>query len=343
MPDTKWNPRNTGQITLREIDHIRKEVKIKSAVVRDSMRELCMSHLICQKKYQYFEGWYFKQQTAHVVLGLIPGVSVDKSGTNHPFLQIIWNENSYVLDYSEEDYLVDRRQKKIMLGNSSFSPRGIKLDIQTEKLTVQGVIRFGPLTPIRYSIMGPFQLIPFMECKHEILSMFHMLSGFVKINGTILDFKDGTGYIEGDKGRSFPRNYLWIQCNRFTKRTSIMVSVAHIPMFHIGFLGCICAIVYQEREYRFATYLGAKVVSQRETGVIIKQRNYTLKVFLSNQKRNNTASFSHQLLAPERGEMERLIKEAHMVRGRFLLYHMETLIFDLTSDQVSFESFSSPG
>lgn len=342
MPDTKWNPRNTRQITLREIDHIRKDVKNKSAVFRDSMRELCMSRYFCQKTHQYFEGWYFKQQTAHVVLALIPGVSVDKSGATHPFLQLIWNDNSYVLDYSEDDYLVDRRQRKIMLGNSSFSKRGIKLDIQTEKLNVQGRIRFGSLTPIRYSIMGPFQLIPFMECKHEIISMFHMLSGFVKINGTMLDFKDGIGYIEGDKGRSFPRSYLWIQCNRFTKRTSIMVSVAHIPMFHTFFTGCICAIIYREREYRFATYLGAKVVSQRDTGVIIKQGNYTLKVFLSNQKRNNTARFSHQLLAPESGKMERLIKEEHMVRGRFLLYHMETLIFDLTSDQVSFESFPSP-
>lgn len=341
MPGTKWVARNTRQITLREIDHIRNEVKIKSAVVRDSMRELFMSQFFCRKRCQYFEGWYFKQQTAHAVLGLIPGISVDKSGSEHPFLQIIWNDNSYVLDYSEGDYLVDRRQKKIMLGNSSFSQRGIRLDIQTEKLTLQGVIRFGPLTPIQYSIMGPFQLIPFMECKHEIISMSHMLYGFVKINGTILDFKEGTGYIEGDKGRSFPRSYLWIQCNRFTKKASVMVSLAHIPMFQSSFLGCICVIIYQEKEYRFATYLGVKVKSQRKTGVILKQGNYTLKVFLSNQKRNDKSSFSHQLLAPHRGEMNRLIKETHLVRGRFLLYHKKNLVFDLFSDQVSFESFPS--
>ncbi len=35
--------------------------------------------------------------------------------------------------------------------------------------------------------------------------------------------------------------------------------------------------------------------------------------------------------------MSRFIKEEHLLRGRFLLYKGEKMIFDLSSDSVSFE------
>jgi tocopherol cyclase len=47
--------------------------------------------------------------------------------------------------------------------------------------------------------------------------------------------------------------------------------------------------------------------------------------------------FSHPLLAPDLGRMVRSIKEEHLLLARFLLYKEEELIFDLTSDHVSFE------
>ena len=285
----------------------------------------------------FFEGWYFKHQNADTVLAFIPGHSVDEKGVKHPFLQIIWNENSYSLDFEEEDYLVDRKRKRIVLGSNIFSLTGVMVDIQSEDITIQGMIRYGSLNPINYTIMGPFQWVPFMECRHEIISMSHALRGSLTVNGKVLDFQGEKGYIEGDRGRSFPRDYLWLQCNRFPQEASVMVSIAHIPFIGHSFQGCICVIQYKGREYRFATYLGVKVVCKRETAVILKQGNYTFKIFLTNRNRIKKTGFSHPLLAPDLGRMVRSIKEEHLLLARFLLYKEEELIFDLTSDHVSFE------
>lgn len=328
---------------LREIETFHKNIKPRAAVLRDSIREMFVTVFSRQKRFRYFEGWYFKHQNADAVLALIPGQSVDENGGEHPFLQIIWNENSYSIDFKEEDYLVDRRQKKVMLGNNVFSLHGMKLNIRSKDVTVQGMIRYGSLSPIAYSIMGPFQFVPFMECRHEIISMAHTLQGRVKINGKVLDFNGGKGYIEGDRGRSFPSDYLWLQCNRFGENAAIMVSVAHIPFIGHSFEGCICVIQYQGREYRFATYLGAEVICKRATSVILKQGNDCLKVFLTNQRRNENTRFSHKLLAPDKGKMSRFIKEEHLWKGRFLLYEKEELVFDLTSRYVSFEYVEGSG
>lgn len=286
---------------------------------------------------KFFEGWYFKHQNADTVLAFIPGHSVDEKGVKHPFLQIIWNENSYSLDFEEEDYLVDRKRNRIVLGRNDFSLTGVKVDIHSKDITIQGIIRYGSLSPIDYTIMGPFQWVPFMECRHEIISMSHALRGSLTVNGKVLDFQGEKGYIEGDRGRSFPRDYLWLQCNRFPQEASVMVSVAHIPFIGHSFQGCICVIQYKGREYRFATYLGVKVVCKRETAVILKQGKYTFKVFLTNRNRRKQTGFSHRLLAPDQGKMVRSINEEHLLLARFLLYKEEALIFDLTSDHVSFE------
>lgn len=288
-------------------------------------------------KGKFFAGWYFKMQSGDTVLALIPGFSTDGTGKINPFIQVIWNEQASWLDFKEEDLLVDWSQKKIILDDNIFSRKGVRLNIKTEDISLQGIIRFGPITPIRYPIMGPFEIMPFMECKHEIISMSHRLSGKLKLNGRVVDFGGGMGYIEGDKGKSFPQSYLWLQCNTFSENASVMVSIAKIPWLGLRFEGCISVIMYQGREYRFATYLGARVISKRETAVIIKQGAYVLKVFLSSQNRKDEKRFSHKLLAPDQGAMSRFIKEEHLLRGRFLLYKGENMIFDLSSSSVSFE------
>lgn len=290
------------------------------------------------KKLEVFEGWYFKHQNSDTVLAFIPGQSIDECGGHRVFLQIIWNDNSYSLDFKEEDYQVDKKRKRVVIGNNIFSRRGIKVNLQTKDITIKGTIRYGRLSPIRYSIMGPFQYMPFLECKHEIISMSHTLQGNVKINGKLLKFDGEKGYIEGDKGCSFPKNYVWLQCNRFEEEeASLMVSIAHIPFLGGSFQGCICVIHYQGKEYRFATYLGTKVICGCKEAIVLSQGNLRLKVYLTEQKEDTNKRFSHSLLAPERGKMSRFIKEAHLIQGRFILYKKGKLLFDLLSNHVSYE------
>ena len=116
-----------------------------------------------------------------------------------------------------------------------------------------------------------------------------------------------------------------------------MAAVAHIPFMGSSFQGCIAVVRYNGKEYRFATYLGTRIICKRETAVVLKQGDYELKIFLSNRLGDRAARFSHKLTAPTKGKMNRFIKEEHLVQGRFLLYKGEELIFDLSSRYVSFE------
>ena len=67
--------------------------------------------------------------------------------------------------------------------------------------------------------------LPGMECSHGVISMTHALEGALSINGRTLDFTGGTGYIETDRGRSFPHAYLWAQC-AWGSHSGFMLSAA---------------------------------------------------------------------------------------------------------------------
>ncbi len=54
-------------------------------------------------------------------------------------------------------------------------------------------------------------MCPAMECYHGVVSMYHLLSGHLEINGDKVDFSGGKGYIEKDWGRSMPSDWIWIQ------------------------------------------------------------------------------------------------------------------------------------
>lgn len=60
----------------------------------------------------------------------------------------------------------------------------------------EGKASIWPLSPLRYDIMGPFCAIPFLECRHSIWSMKHMVQGTVRINGEAYSFDGGEGYLE---------------------------------------------------------------------------------------------------------------------------------------------------
>lgn len=323
--------------TMGQLKAAQRDMKNKTEILRDSARDMTVSGLIEKRRCCYFEGLYLKHQKEDAILVLIPGICIDKKKRKRPFLQVMWNDGSCFLYFNEEDCMIDRRQGRIVLENNLFSSNGVKLNIKSEGFSIHGIIRYGPVSPLRYPVMGPFCMIPFMQCSHEVYSMGHSIYGKVWINGKAVDFYEGKGYIEGDKGSAFPKEYFWVQSNEFARPAAIMISVARVPFLGFNFEGCICIVRYQGKEYRFATYLGAKVICKRETAVIIKQGKYTLKVFLSRQRRNHSTGFSHSLLAPESGKMNRRIKEGHLFCGRFLLYQRERQVFDLTSDSVSYE------
>ena len=117
--------------------------------------------------------------------------------------------------------------------------------------------------------MGPFAYIPGMECKHAVYSMKHTVNGELKVNGQIFRFENDIGYMEGDSGTSFPDRYIWTQ--HFIPEGSVMLAAASIPLSGIRFTGTVGFLFYRNREYRFATYLGASVRKMGEQELMTRR------------------------------------------------------------------------
>lgn len=283
-----------------------------------------------KKKKSFFEGWYFKHQNEEDTIAFIPGINILDSGEKTAFIQIITKDFSKYIEYSFNSFYADKKRLYIKIGKNTFSEKGIDININEEGLTIKGKIEYGNFTPLKYNIMGPFSLIPFMECNHGVISLSHKIEGKLIINDKIFSFKEGNGYIEKDYGTSFPKSYLWVQCNDFKDDTSIMVSIADIPFMGMNFKGCIGVVYYRGREYRLATYNGVKIISYSKNGLEIKRGKYRLVIDI---EENNPKL----LMAPVLGEMNRHIHENEACTANFKFYIKDRLIFALESSGVGFE------
>lgn len=284
-------------------------------------------------KQNYFDGWYLKHVAEEQFIAFIPGFHVDEKGRPSAFIQIVTSDQSYYVGYDYKEYKKAKNGQAIKIGNNLFSVRGIKIDIRDEEqgLNIKGKIKYKKLHPLKYSIMGPFVLVPFMECRHRVISMNHYLQGNIKFNGKWMDFYGGKGYIEGDRGCSFPNKYFWAQANQFSSNNvAIMVAAANIPIMGHEFTGFFAAIQYQGREIRLATYWGGKVIQYNPESMWIKQGKYLFCVDIINAD-------SYQLAAPDNGSMTRNILESPVCTARFQLFYNHRKVFDLTSEKTSFE------
>lgn len=276
-------------------------------------------------KRDYFKGWYFKCSNKNQTVALIPAFH-SSHGKKTASLQIITDNSVYHVQFLNLKY----REKPlhIQIGNCIFSEKGIKLNLKTSQLTVQGILKFNDFSPIKCDIMGPFQFVPFMQCRHSVYSMKHQINGQITVNGQIFSFRNGIGYIEGDCGTSFPKRYIWTQCN--FKNNSIMLSVADIPMFGFHFTGTIGIVLIDGKENRIATYLGAKVGYIGKNAVTVQQGDFRLTVKLLEKN-------AHPLSAPVNGQMHRTIHESASCKAYYRFSYKGRIICEFMSDRASFE------
>lgn len=274
---------------------------------------------------RYFKGYYFKCAGADRSFALIPALHADENKSKAS-LQLITDDKVYVIPYPDINF--SNREFKIKIGNNYFSEKGMYLDVDYEKCQIHGKLKFGRFQNIQYDIMGPFQYIPYMQCKHSVISMSHSVTGKVYINDTKYFFQNGIGYIEGDRGRSFPKEYIWTQCH--WSNISLMLAVADIPLLGFSMEGIIGVVMIGNQEYRIATYLGAKLLSISEDKVVIKQGRYILFAQLIEE--------NHQRLnAPVRGRMIRTIHESISCKAYYKFTYNDRILFEFTSAHASFE------
>lgn len=270
---------------------------------------------------EYFEGWYFKHQANGKTLALIPGKSIDEA-----FIHVVTNKEAYYITYPLSDYY---KRHVVNVGGNIFSESGILIDIDRPELKLKGEIKYDNLVPINGDIMGPFKFFP-MECRHEIISMTHDLSGSIKLNNETYNFDGGKGYIESDSGRSFPDSYTWIQCNDFKEDCSITVAVAKIPFSGFKFWGCICVVTLNGKEYRLATYKGVKIVTCKPGIIELAQGKYRLLIKVHSEG-------GHTLPAPRFGKMNHAILEDISCQASFKFTKGDDVLFNSSSHQASYE------
>ncbi|MDE7133126.1 MAG: tocopherol cyclase family protein [Lachnospiraceae bacterium] len=272
-----------------------------------------------------FYGWYLKCQSDTQTLAVIP--AVHNAGRKRTCsIQIITDHDAWTVTFAADAFR--RTKRNIFIGENRFGEKGIKLAIHTSQMNIKGKLDFGPLSPLKYDIMGPFALVPFMECRHSVWSMRHSVRGNVCINGQKYSFHNAWGYWEGDRGRSFPKEYIWTQC--CFSGGALMLSVADIPMAGIHFTGVIGAILWQGKEYRIATYLGARVVQIHNNIVRVKQGDLELDAQL-------LEASERPLKAPTKGSMVRTIHESASCRTFYRFCKKGRTLFAFETDKASFE------
>lgn len=123
-----------------------------------------------------FYGWYLKCQSDTQTLAVIPAVH-GAGNKRICSIQVITEHNAWAVTFPADSF--QRTRKNIIIGDNRFGEKGIRLAIHTPQLTIRGKLDFGPLFPLKYDIMGPFALVPFMECRHSVWSMRHTVMGNV--------------------------------------------------------------------------------------------------------------------------------------------------------------------
>ena len=222
----------------------------------------------------FFEGWYIKLVTADRSEGFafIPGISITRDGEgSHAFVQVLNGSSGevQVVDYAVDDFYWHPCAFDVHIGVNHFSLEGISLDLNTENGRISGSVRFGKMIPwpVMFhspGVMGPFGWLPFMECNHGVLGLDHSLEGVLHIGDRAVDFSGGRGYIEKDWGSAFPKRWIWMQSNHFSQvGTSLVASVAVVPMMGFAFEGLIAGLYHQGQLHAFTTYNGAKVTQRQ--------------------------------------------------------------------------------
>lgn len=275
----------------------------------------------------YFCGWYFKCQSDDQTLAVIP--AIHKSGEKKTCsIQIITGDCAWNIELPCQQFRKDKKSFRISAAENHFGHKGIRLCLHTADCSAEGTVRFGEFSPIRYDIMGPFRYVPFMECRHMVLSMRHTVNGKFSVNGKAYRFRNGIGYIEGDRGYSFPKEYAWTQCS--FDDGALMLSVADIPMGVFHFTGIIAVIHWRSAEYRLATYLGAGVVRLKDGEIIIRQGRMLLAVKLLEKHTN-------PLFAPIGGAMSRTVHESASCRAAYSFWIGHRRLFSFETSRASFE------
>lgn len=285
---------------------------------------------------RFFEGWYLKCVSAdrRHRWAFIPGIFLGPHGGGEAFVQALdgATNRSWFHQFHLSEFRAEERRFDVDVGPNHFDATGLTLALPN----VRGRLTFNegrglvgwPVTKTSPGIMGPFGLLPFMECSHGLVSFTHSLQGTLNLDGVDVSFDGGLGYLEKDWGAAFPSAYVWMQSNHFARpNTCLSASIAIIPTLPAGgvtsaldavarrvakrpvssFRGFIVGLWLDGVLHRFATYAGSTTESLAidDSHVRWTLRNRTHRLELKTER-----VAGGLLHAPLRTEMHRRVVES---------------------------------
>lgn len=248
--------------------------------------------------------------------------------------------------FAFEDFSWHPGRMEVSIGPNHFSTQGIGVDLDGPDGRLSAELRYGPFSPFparpwRPGIMGPYSFVPFMECRHGLVSLDHTVDGWVQADGRKISMDNGKGYVEKDWGSSMPSSWIWTQSNQFsTPGDSLMFSLANIPWLGSHFPGFLCAARLSEsgkqRQVQvWATWNGSRIESlkadDRTVSLVIARKGERLSLNLGRSR-------GGLLLAPVAGAMERRIAESIDATMRVKLERKGQLVYEGTALKAGLET-----
>ena len=270
------------------------------------------------KKKNFFEGWYYRLVTKDNsrTLAFIPGISLGSaSKENHSFIQLLdGNKKTFhYFRYNESKFSASNSPFKVRIDNSAFYMNGLSLDIQKDNLDLRGYITFSHLlkwddTTLNPGSMGFYNYLPFMECYSQVCAINGVCNGIINLNGESIDFTGGKIYIEKNWGKSFPLEWLWVQCNSFRdNRCTLTCSLGHIPFPIKSFRGFLIAITVDGILYKFTTINRSRIQLNLEKDVEVIAVNKDLRLLFKTSSNKDDFILCY---GPKNGEMSPYVNES---------------------------------
>lgn len=263
----------------------------------------------------YFEGWYYKivNKAEDKRYAFIPGVFIHQNDAEtHAFIQVLDGIAGTTAYHRYGNFEAKPDTLDVRVGQSNFTQDHIHLNINDEQNVIRGELTFTDLNPwpsttFWIGYMGPYAWIPNLECNHGVLSFHHEISGQLEINGEIVDFTGGRGYIEKDWGKSFPEGYIWFQTNHFEQdRVSLTASIATLPVFGRTTVGFNVGLWIDGKLYIWSKYNGSKVDRLVVTDQVVEWVLYNNH---SELKLRAHRAEGGLLMGPERTAMQKRVEE----------------------------------
>lgn len=288
-----------------------------------------------KKEINYFEGWYLRvtDENTNANLAFIFAVSKYKEDP-HAFIQIYDGIalTSKYYRFEIEDFKFS--ENTVFIKDNYLSSESMYLKTSDIEINVQfnNIIELSSKHK-NNSAMSFLVNYP-LECFQEVNIMEGSFTGKLNmINKTSLIA--GKIYLEKTYGNKFPDRWIWLQCNYFDKDVSLTFAYGRIPLLKWKVKGFFSVLIFNGKEYRFASYnlarMKYKEMKDNQIEITLKKRGYKLIIIAEMIE-------PVKLVGPlENGQMTLEVLESINSKATVIFSKRRRVVFDTKGRNVGLE------